>query len=311
MVRSRRHYLVRLSVWLASAAAAAAVAARDQPLRAPRVFRASIDLVSVTVTVLDHEGRLVTDLPRDAFELYEDGEVQSVTQFTRERVPVSLVILIDTSDSMFGRRIQDARGAVERFVMDLIDPADEFAIVAFNHQPRLVTSWTSDRESVSSALQQLRPSGATAVYDAIVSTLPLVDVRNRQRSALLVLSDGADTASDATLRNVRLALLRSDAFVYAVAIDSPDRHPINAAVNTTMLREITDQSGGRTETVHDSGELLDALSRIAEELNSQYLLGYTSPKRADGLYHSIRVRIRGRGADYRVRARNGYVVARR
>ena len=298
---------MRWSVWLVSAVAAA-FAAQDQPLRDSRVFHASIDLVSVTVTVLDHDGRLVTDLPRDAFDVYEDGEAQTVTQFTRERVPVSLGILIDTSDSMFGRRIEDARGAVERFVTDLLDPADEFAIVAFNHQPRVVTSWTGDRERVSSALQRLRPSGGTAVYDAIVHTLPLVGVRHRQRAALLVLSEGADTASDATLRDVRFALLRSDAFVYAVAIDSADRRPINAAVNTTTLREITDQSGGRTETIHDSGELLGALSRIAEELNNQYLLGYTSPKRADGLYHSIRVRIRG--MDHRVRARNGYVVAR-
>jgi Ca-activated chloride channel family protein len=299
--------VVRWSLWLVSAVAAA-FAAQDQPLRDSRAFQASIDLVSVTVTVLDHEGRLVTDLPRDAFDVYEDGEAQTVTQFTRERVPVSLGILIDTSDSMFGRRMEDARGAVERFVIDMLDPADEFAIVAFNHQPRLVMRWTSDRERVSPVLQRLRPSGATAVYDAIVSALPLVDVRHRQRAALLVLSDGADTASDKTLRDVRFALLRSDAFVYAVAIDSSDRHPINAAVNTTTLREITDQSGGRTETIHDSGELLDALSRISEELNNQYLLGYTSPKRADGLYHSIRVRIKGR--DYRVRARNGYVVAR-
>jgi Ca-activated chloride channel family protein len=301
---------VRWSLWLVSAVAAT-FAAQDQPLRDSRVFHASIDLVSVTVTVLDHDGRLVTDLPRDAFDVYEDGEAQSVTQFTRERVPVSLGILIDTSDSMFGRRIQDARAAVERFVVDLLDPADEFAIVAFNHQPRIVTGWTGDHERIASALERLRPSGGTAVYDAILHTLPLVGVRHRQRAALLVLSDGADTASDATLRDVRFALLRSDAFVYAVAIDSADRRPINAAVNTTTLREITDQSGGRTETVHGSGELLDALSRIAEELNSQYLLGYTSPRRADGLYHSIRVRIRGTGTDYRVRARNGYVVPRR
>src|SRR5713226_5699266 len=133
--------VVRWSVWLVSAVAAT-FAAQDQPLRDSRVFHASIDLVSVTVTVLDHEGRLVTDLPRDAFDVYEDGEAQTVTQFTRERVPVSLGILIDTSDSMFGRRIQDARVAVERFVVDLLDPADEFAIVAFNHQPRFITRWT-------------------------------------------------------------------------------------------------------------------------------------------------------------------------
>jgi VWFA-related protein len=105
---------------------------------------------------------------------------------------------------------------------------------------------------------------------------------------------------------VRSALLRSDAFVYAIALDSPDRQAINSRVNPTALREITDDSGGRTELVQRSEDLADATSRIAEELNSQYVLGYTSPQGADGHYHSIRVRVRG--TDYKVRARNGYVA---
>jgi VWFA-related protein len=293
-------------VWLAPAVFALVLAGQDQPLRDPRVFRTAIDLIGVTVTVLDRDGRLVKDLPREAFDVFEDSEPQAVTQFASGRVPVSLGILLDTSDSMFGRRIEDARSAVERFVSDLLDPADEFAIVAFNHQPHVVAGWAGDRADLSTALKQLRPSGGTAVYDAIMATLPLIDARHRQRAAMVVISDGADTASDTTLREVRSALLRSDGFVYAVAIDSPDRHAINTAVNPAALREITDQSGGRTETVHGSGELLAALSGIAEELNSQYLLGYTSRRGADGQYHSIRVRVRG--TDYRVHARNGYVA---
>jgi VWFA-related protein len=245
-------------------------------------------------------------LPRDRFEVYEDGERQAITQFTSERVPVSLGLLLDVSDSMFGRRIQEAREAVERFVVDLLDPTDEFAILAFNHQPHLLTTWTSDREKAGQVLQPLKPSGATAIYDAVMSMLPLVDMRNRQRAALLVISDGADTASDATLRDVRSAFLRSDGFIYAVAIDSPDPQPINTRVNTAALREMTDQSGGRTAVVHSSADVVTALSGIAAELNSQYLIGYSSPKGADGQYHSIRVRVSG--ADYRVRARSGYVA---
>ena len=93
-----------------------------------------------------------------------------------------------------------------------------------------------------------------------------------------------------------------------MAIDSPGRYAINADINPAALREITDQSGGRTETVRGSGELLAVLARIAEELNSQYLLGYTSRRGVDGQYHSIRVRVRG--TDYRVHARNGYVAPR-
>ncbi|HXI29759.1 MAG TPA: VWA domain-containing protein [Vicinamibacterales bacterium] len=156
------------------------------------------------------------------------------------------------------------------------------------------------------ALAAIRPSGGTAIYDAIVDALPLIAHRSRQRAALLVISDGADTASTANLRDVRSALLRSDAFVYAIAIDSPDRTPINTRVNAQALREITSESGGRTEVVQNSSDLDDATARIAEELNSQYMLGFTSPRGADGQYHSLRVRVTS--GEYRVRARNGYVA---
>jgi VWFA-related protein len=125
-----------------------------------------------------------------------------------------------------------------------------------------------------------------------------------------VISDGADTASTATLRDVRSALLRSDAFIYAIAIDSPERQPINTRVNAQALREITAESGGRTEIIRSSADLVEATARIAEELNSQYVLGYSSPRGADNQFHSIRVRIRGAGGgEYRVRSRNGYIAA--
>jgi VWFA-related protein len=281
------------------------VTARQAPSN-DRPFRSAIDLTTVTATVLGHDGHLVKDLPREAFDVYEDGQLQTVTQFTNERVPVSLGILLDISDSMFGRRIQEARAAVERFVVDLLDPDDEFSILAFNHQLHLLSSWTNDRAVAPRVLQPLRPSGSTAIYDAVMAMLPLIERRHRQRAALLVISDGADTASDVALRDVRSALLRSDAFVYAVAIDTLDPQPINTRINAATLREMTDQSGGRTEVVHSSSDVVTALSDIADELNNQYLIGYTSPKAADGQYHSIRVRIPG--TDDRVRARNGYVA---
>jgi Ca-activated chloride channel homolog len=159
---------------------------------------------------------------------------------------------------------------------------------------------------VTRALNGLRPFGGTAAYDAVVDSLPMFERRSRQRAALLIISDGADTASTLSMREVKSALLRSDAFVYAIAIDSPDRQAINTRVNAEALREITGQSGGRTEIVHNSADLSEATARIADELNHQYLLGYTSTHGADGRYHSIRVRVSG--SEYRVRARNGYVA---
>jgi Ca-activated chloride channel homolog len=285
-----------------------AILAAAVALEAQRRFRSSIDLTTVTATVLDTSGHLVTGLSQSAFEIYEDGERQTITQFTGERVPVSLAVLLDVSDSMFGQRIADAREAIQRFIPELLAQGDEYALMTFNHQQRLAQSWTSDERFIASALGPVRPWGSTAIYDAIAAALPLSGSRDKPRMALVVISDGADTASDLTIRETRAALLPTDVFVYAVAIDPKDRRPINAAVNPQALAEITDPSGGRTKVVVSSGELGAALHDIAEELNSQYLLGYTSPRALDGKFHSIRVRVPG--TDYRIRARNGYVAVR-
>jgi Ca-activated chloride channel family protein len=274
-----------------------------------RPFKSGIELTSLTATVTDKEGHLITGLGREAFEVYEDGVRQDVTQFTNERVPIGLGVLLDISDSMFGRRIADARRAVDRFFFTLLDDSDEFFLVAFNHKPRVLTEWGRAHDDVSRALEALKPSGGTSIYDAIVASMPIVEHRNRERAALVIISDGADTASTSTLRDVRAALLRSAAFIYAIAIDSPDPQPINTRVNAQALREITNESGGSTQIVQRSADLDEATARIAEELNSQYVLGYSSPHGADGKFHSIRVRVAG--ADYRVRARNGYVADQR
>jgi Ca-activated chloride channel family protein len=285
--------------------ATTAVAADRQVVRDARPLRSGIDLVLVPATVLDADGRIVKGLPQDAFDLFEDGARRTISVFSNERVPVGLGVLLDTSDSMYGRRIVDARAAVDRFLFTLLDPTDEFFLVAFNHAPRTLTPWTSTPDVVRTALDSIKPSGGTAIYDAVLSAIPQLDRRSRERAAMVIISDGADTASDATLRDVRSALLRSDAFVYAIAIDSPDTYAINRRVNPDALAEITNQSGGRTELVQSAEGLDAAASRIAEELNNQYVLGYASPNARDGKFHSIRVTVRDRGC--RVRARNGYV----
>jgi VWFA-related protein len=272
-----------------------------------RTLRSSVDVTVVTVTVRDGDGRLVPDLPADVFTIYEDGEPQTISQFTHDRVPVGLGLLLDTSDSMYGQRIRDACTAVERFLLQLLSQDDALFVMTFNHAPNLLTSWATPGEAgtLRSSLEALRPSGGTAIYDAVISALGVIDHRPRDRAAIVLISDGADTASDASLRDVRSALLRTDAYIYAVAIDSPLRQAINTRVNPQALSEITNQTGGHTEVVHDMTDLAAATDRIAEELNSQYVMGYSSPHPGDGKYHSIRVRVNRDG--YKVRSRNGYV----
>ena len=288
---------------------AAGLLAGQAPASQTRPLRSSVELTVVTATVRDAGGRLATGLSREAFEIFEDGSPVPVAQFTSERVPLGLGLLLDVSDSMFGRKIRDAQGAVERFLLKQLAPADAFFVMAFNHEPRLLFGWTSSPEGVHEALERLKPTGATAIYDAISASMPFINHRPRERAAIVLITDGEDSASEVSLHDLRPALLRTDAFVYAIAIDSRETHAIANKLNVGALNDITGQSGGRTEVVRSTADLDAATASIAEELNSQYVLGYSSPNPGDGKYHSIRVRVKHDG--YRVRARNGYVAARR
>lgn len=307
MSRSFAHLtLLLVPVILASAVLAASSSEQRRRRTTDDVFRAGIDLVQMSATVVDEDGRLVGDLRREDFEVFEDGQRQTVTHFTRDRIPLSLGVVLDVSQSMYGQRIDDARLALDRFLADLLDPEDEVFIIVFNHKPRVVVPWTRGPRQLRNRLDDILPYGGTSIYDAMMEALPMFDVRQYQRAAVVLISDGSDTGSHANVRDVRRLLRRSDAFVYAIAIDAPDTRPINDRVNPYALREMTTESGGYTEVVHDSPELGPATARIADELNHQYTLSYVSSRPADGSYRSIRVRIVGK--EYRVRTRRGYVA---
>jgi Ca-activated chloride channel homolog len=272
-----------------------------------QAFKARIDTVLVTVTVHDGDNRIITGLSRDDFEIFEDGAPQAVTQFTNERVPISLGILLDASDSMRGQPIVDARAALDRFVADLLQAGDEAFVASFNHVPTLVEAWTRPPSTLKGRLDALQPWGSTAIYDALAASAFLFNSRQHSRAALVVISDGSDTASDLSLLQTRDMLRRADPFVYAVAIDSP-KSLASARVNAEALREITAPSGGYTEVVKGAEELVAATERIANELNHQYMLGYVSTRPADGNWRTIRVRMKN--AEHFTRARRGYYAVR-
>jgi Ca-activated chloride channel homolog len=275
--------------------------------QAQSTFRARLDLVQVTVSVTDKEGRLITGLAQDDFQVWEDGVEQQLTQFTDERVDVSLGVLLDASDSMRGEPVVDARSALNRFVGELLFPGDEAFVATFNHSPRLAARWKKPTTTLVDVLKTLQPSGGTAIYDALAETTTMFERRKNSRAAFVVISDGADTASDRTLHQALDVVRRSDAFVYAIAIDHPDA-AASTRVNPEALREITSLTGGYTEVVHSAGELGPATARIADELNKQYTLGYSSSRTPDGSWRALRVRVKK--PDHLVRARRGYFADR-
>jgi Ca-activated chloride channel family protein len=254
---------------------------------------------------------------------------------------VSLGIAIDTSGSMAGEKIRSARAALERFLFDLLDPRDEIFLYRFSEHPVLLEEWTTDRRRLSRALGYLSPRGGTALYDTVADALPLAQEGQHRKRALVVISDGNDTNSGTDPRDLGSLVREMEVMVYAVGIDGegearrrtstvrlpiplpfPGRRgpvigfpPTNTGgivtnrgdgSNIRALRELTDESGGRTEVVRDAGDIDPATASIADELSRQYYLGYPSPHQGDGRWHSIRVELRQ--GNHRIRARRGYVA---
>jgi Ca-activated chloride channel family protein len=267
-------------------------------------FRAASELVATAVTVRDAEGRLVKDLEQKDFTILEDNVAQPIAQFTKERVPVSLSLALDQSDSMRGQRMVDARAALATFLDKLLAEDDEASLLGFNHEARLFAPWAIDRSGMRARLEDIRPTGGTAMYDAVDAVLPLFQQRQHPRAAILLVSDGADTASDVTPAILKQKLVRSDIFLYAIGIDSIDARN-STRINPYALNELSGQGGGYTEIIRSTAELGPATERIAEELNHQYMIGYAPLTRGDGKYHNVRVKVSNDA--YKVRARRGVV----
>jgi VWFA-related protein len=220
-------------------------------------------------------------------------------------VPVSLGVLLDISDSMIGQPIVDARRALDRFMSVLLEPEDEAFVTTFNHGVEVVAPWTQPPSSLRGRLDAVRATGSTAIYDALAAAAPLIAARRNRRAALILISDGADTASDLTLIKVRNILQRSDPFVYAISIDSSKYPRASSPASPQALREITRRSGGYTEVVRSSADLGPATERIAYEPNPQNPLAYTSSHSPDASWRGFRVRMGD--PDHFARARRGYV----
>jgi Ca-activated chloride channel family protein len=302
-------------------------------------FKSSVELVSVNATVTDFNGHFVPGLRAEDFTITEDGERQTITQFESERVPVSLGIVLDTSGSMAGEKMDAAREAIRRFVYDLLGPTDEMFLLRFDAQPTLVQGWTEDRARLMRGLGSVRPTGGTALYDAVAEAVPLAGQGSRRKKALVVISDGNDTNSELEVDELQQLIRESEVMVYAIGIGGStssvvtrrpqpriqlpggiqlpwppapsqppprSRGPADAAVNERALRMITDDSGGRTEIIAGARNLDQATAGIASELSQQYFLGYVSTRPKDGRWHTITVQIKNRS--YQVRARRGFVA---
>jgi Ca-activated chloride channel family protein len=294
-------------------------------------FRTSVDLINVTATVTDAQGRFVPGLRMEDFEVYEDGKLQTISQFDSERVPVSLGIVLDASGSMAGEKMAAAQDAVRRFLDDLLGPQDEVFLMRFDSRVSVLSDWTENRAAVSRIVGSIRPAGGTALYDAMSDAVPLGEQGTRRKKALVLLSDGNDQNSSTDAETVQRQIRESELLVYAIGLDTREtlsqvipriilqfprggssRPPANRPspsgerLNVDVLRSITDDSGGRTEIIRNARDLDAATAGIASELSRQYFLGYSTSSPRDGRWHTIDVRVK-RG-NYTIRARKGFIA---
>lgn len=287
------------------------------------VFRGRGDAVRVFVTVTDRDGRLITDLERDDFEVRDEGRPQPITLFDNSPQPIRLIVMLDVSGSMEGNLPLLRAAAGQLFAR--LRPDDVARVGSFGNEVSISESFTSDPAALRAALpDRISPDAPTPLWRAIDEALDAFGDEREQRPVILVLSDGKDSGPIGFRRNfvsqaeVIDRARDEDVMIYGIGMRSRGgrrmppglgRGGLQAALTADLpdpgLARVAQETGGGYAEINFGQDLGAAFARVADELHSQYLLGFAPPKR-DGKVHDLDVRVSGRGLT--PRARKSYVA---
>lgn len=284
--------------------------AQTPPSRPADVFRAGVDIVSLNVAVTDTSNRYVTDLDRDNFTVFEDGVKQDITFFSRTQLPISMALLLDTSASMEGK-LAVAQEAAIGFARTMREQ-DSAEVVDFDSRVDILQKFTNNADAVEKAIRRTSAGGSTSLFNAIyiaLKELKKVRIRSAEdvrRQAIVVLSDGEDTSSLVGFEEVLDLTKRSEVAIYAIGVRSRESVPVKGFKEAEfVLRQLALETGGRAFFVGAAAELAGVYDQIADELSSQYALGYSSKNpRRDGLWRRVVVRVNRE--DVTPRTKRGY-----
>ncbi len=256
-------------------------------------IRIDSNLVLVPVSVCDPMNRPVTGLEKEHFKILDDKVEQTITHFSMDDEPLAVGLVFDISGSM-SNKLRRSRAAAAAFFRTA-NPEDEFFLVEFNDQPKLVVPLTRSYEDIQNQLTFAQSKGKTALLDAIFLALHEMKNTKMQRKALLIVSDGGDNCSRYTESEVRNRVRESDVLIYAMGIFEPDgsrgRSPEEAG-GPGLLSEICEQTGGRHLPVDDLAEMPDIAAKIGIELRNRYVIGYSpTDAQRDGRYHHVQVKV--------------------
>lgn len=276
---------------LAIAVGAGSASGRAQT---PPTFSAGVEVIRVDVLVTDGDRPLRGLGPAD-FEVRDNGIVQEVSLVTAEKLPLNVILALDTSGSVAGEPLDHLRAAGQA-LLGRLKPEDRAALITFSHDVTLQQALTGDLAEVGRRLTQVVAAGETAIIDASYAGL-MVGESDVGRELLIVFSDGVDTASWLTEKQVLEAARRADVVVYGVAVRGTEK--------PDFLRELGGLTGGSVLEVDSTRDLGAAFVHVFDEFRQRYLISYSPTGVAPGGWHLLQVSVKRRGAT--VRARAGYV----
>lgn len=292
---------------LALTLAASAFAFTSAPPQ--QVIRTGVDLVSLNVTVIEGD-HFVGGLEQGKFSVFEDGVKQDISFFTSERQPIALSILLDSSTSMEAK-LKTAQEAAIGFASRL-DPQDVAQVIDFDSRPTVIQGFTNDRALLETAIRKTKAGGSTSLYNAVYIALSELkkiraeSVAQVRRQAIAVLSDGEDTSSLVEYDAVLTAAKRSDVLIYCIGLKAKTDFPTKGFNEADfVMRTLAQETGGRAFFVEQLPQLANVYQTIADELVSQYTIGYSpkNPKR-DGAWRTVVVQVDH--PDAAVRTKRGY-----
>ena len=274
-------------------------------------FSSGIDLVRVSAIVRDHKGRFVENLTARDFEVLDNGQTRSISDFRRDLSGVSVGLLFDVSGSMEST-LPEAREAATH-VLSWLEPGDEAAVFTFDTRLEEVAPFTSGLKTLPASMATVTPFGATSLHDAIAQMAERLATREGRRRAVVVFTDGRDTWSKMTPDEVAAIASGIDVPVYLFAavpgIDNPTSEFSTNEEHSSLsgaLSELASRTGGRVVVASTPGTRSLAARQIIAELRHQYLIAFESSGTSG--WHPLVVRARNK--DLTVRARNGYIAGR-
>ena len=283
---------------LLSALVAASPAAQEGTV----LFKSGVEQVAVAALVRDSKGKLVTDLKPADFELFDDGQRRKLTNVWSEPSPASVAVLMDVSGSM-ASKLPRARETANALVAGLQPGTDEVAFYSFDTVLSEVRPFSTRFSASNEAWDGTNAYGATSLWDAIAETARRISDRQRRR-ALVVITDGVDSASTMKPADVSAIASSLDVPVYILVIAFAPDDPERGVPLRGPLSDLAAWTGGDSLTIHDTPSVLAAASQLLAELHHQYIVAF-EPGRTPG-WHALVLRARKPG--HFVRARSGYMV---